>query len=184
MVDRSPTDAAMERYAGGDDSAFIVVYEALRPRLLDFSIRRARSREVAEDAVQQTFLQIINARDRFIPGAPVVPWAYAIARHLLTDGYRGRREAVPLDGAGDGPEGIPEPADGGPSPEEVLDRRRRVDRVRGDLARLLPRWREAFELVALEELSVAEAAEVLGISEANVKIRVHRAREALRRRDR
>jgi RNA polymerase sigma-70 factor (ECF subfamily) len=169
-------DRAMERYACGDDTAFSELYDELAPRLYRFALRWTRSRSSAEDTVQQTLLQIHTARHRFVPGGAVVPWAYAIARRLLIDlGRRGDREELRADDVRD-----PEEPDAAPSPEEALHRRRVEAEGRRDLAALPASWREAFELVKFEGLSVAETAEVLGITRAMVKIRTHRATVALR----
>lgn len=173
----SRADDAMERYARGDDTAFADVYDALAPRLYAFALRWTRSRAAAEDTVQQTLLQIHAARSRFLRGSPVVPWAYAIARRLLIDlGRRGSREELRAGDVHDPEE--PAPAH---SPEEALHRRRMEEEGRRDLAALPAGWREAFELVKFEGLSVADAAEILGITRAMVKIRAHRATAALRR---
>ena len=92
-------DAAMDRYAAGDDAAFEAVYDGLAPRLYGFLLRQTRDRARAEDVVQQTMLQIHRARGRFTPGAQVVPWAFAIARRLLIDQHRrgGREVLSPTD---------------------------------------------------------------------------------------
>src|SRR4051812_10555208 len=78
-------DAAMDRYAGGDDAAFEIVYDGLAPRLQSFLLRYTNDRARAEDVVQQTMLQIHRARGRFLIGSQVVPWAFANARRLLID---------------------------------------------------------------------------------------------------
>ncbi len=175
-VDTSRADGAMERYACGDEAAFVELYDDLAPRLHRFALRWTRSRSAAEDTVQQTLLQIHAARHRFVPGAAVLPWAYAIARRLLIDlGRRGVREELRAVDARD-----PEEATTAPSAEEALHWRREEAEARRDLALLPSGWREAFELVKLEGLSVAEAAEVLGITRGMVKIRTHRATTALR----
>jgi RNA polymerase sigma-70 factor (ECF subfamily) len=172
----SRVDRAMERYACGDEAAFVELYDALAPRLLRFALRWTHSRSAAEDTVQQTLLQIHSARHRFLRGSAVVPWAYAIARRLLIDlGRRGAREEL----RGDGLQDPDEPA-AAPSPEDALHRRRVEHEARRDFLRLPAGWREAFELVKLEGLSVAEAAEALGITRGMVKIRAHRATTALR----
>ena len=172
----SRADRAMERYACGDDAAFVDLYEELAPRLHRFALRWTRSRSAAEDVVQQTLLQMHAARQRFASGSAVVPWAYAIARRLLIDlGRRGVREelrAGPLADPG-------EPA-AALSADEALHLRRVEAEARRELAALPPGWREAFELVKFEGLSVAEAAEALGITRGMVKIRTHRATAALR----
>jgi RNA polymerase sigma factor (sigma-70 family) len=172
----SRADRAMERYACGEDAAFADVYDELAPRLHRFALRWTRSRSAAEDAVQQTLLQIHAARHRFVRGAAVVPWAYAIARRLLIDlGRRGVREVLRADDVRD-----PEEPSAAPSPEEALHHRRVAAEAQRNLASLPPNWREAFELVKFEGLSVAETAEVLGITRGMVKIRAHRATVALR----
>lgn len=172
----SPADRAMERYACGDDAAFADLYDELAPRLYRFALRWTHGRAAAEDAVQQTLLQIHAARHRFVRGGAVLPWAYAIARRLLIDlGRRGAREELRGDDVHD-----PEEAATAPSAEDVLHRRRVEAEARRDFASLPSGWREAFELVKLEGLSVAETAEVLGITRAMVKIRAHRATVALR----
>jgi len=172
----SRADRAMDRYAGGEDAAFVDLYDDLAPRLYRFALRWSRSRSTAEDVVQQTLLQIHSARHRFVRGAAVIPWAYAIARRLLIDlGRRSVREELRAVDIRD-----PEEATAGPSADEALHGRRVEAEARRDLAQLPTGWREAFELVKLEGLSVAETAEVLGITRGMVKIRAHRATAALR----
>jgi RNA polymerase sigma-70 factor (ECF subfamily) len=172
---RSEADVAMERYAGGDDAAFGTVYDALAPRLYGYLLRQTRDRARAEDLVQQTMLHIHRARARFIPGAEVTPWAFAIARRLLVDSLRrGRREVLAMDDELDGR------PDRRPSAEELVQARELATRVEGVLARLPQSQRAAFELIKNEGLSVAEAAQVLGTTVAAVKLRAHRAYEALR----
>lgn len=173
----SRADRAMDRYAGGEEEAFVELYEELAPRLHRLAVRWTRSRSAADDVVQQTLLQMHGARHRFVRGAAVVPWAYAIARRILVDlGRRSAREE--LRALDDPRREEPSPA---ASPDDALHGRRLEAEARRDLA-LLPRgWREAFELVRFEGLSVAETAEVLGITQAMVKIRTFRATAALRK---
>jgi RNA polymerase sigma-70 factor (ECF subfamily) len=172
-----PTEAdrAMDRYADGDDQAFAVLYDELAPRLFGYLVRQTRDVARAEDLLQQTMLHIHLARDRFIRGAEVAPWAFAIARRLFIDATRrGKREALSVDGDVDAG------ASQAPSADEVLqaeDLSRAVDSV---LGRLPPAQREAFELLKRDGLSVAQAAAVLGTTVSAVKLRAHRAYQALR----
>jgi RNA polymerase sigma-70 factor (ECF subfamily) len=165
----------MERYAEGDDASFALVYDALAPRLYGYLLRQTRQRARAEDLVQQTMLHIHRARARFIPGAEVTPWAFAIARRLLVDSIRRGRREVLVDG-GDLDVGI----DTGPGADELVQARELATRVEGVLAKLPQSQRAAFELIRNEGLSMAEAAQVLGTTVAAVKLRAHRAYEALR----
>ncbi len=165
----------MDRYAAGDNAAFGLVYDALAPRLYGYLLRQTRDRARAEDLLQQTMLRIHRARDRFVPGAEVTPWAFAIARRLLIDTLRrGRREVLTDDGEPD-----PGPATDPGADDRVAARELEV-RLRRELDRLPASQRAAFELVKQEGLSMAEAAEVLGTTVTAVKLRAHRAYEALR----
>lgn len=169
----------MTRYAAGDDSAFGEVYDLLAPRLHRFLLRHTRDASRSEDLVQQTLLQMHRARGRFIPGAEVTPWAFAIARRLLIDGARrGRREVLgtELDASHDVAAAAPDVA-----ADDLVAARQLAERLSVELARLPDAQRTAFELVKQEGLSLAEAAQVLGTTVAAVKLRAHRAYEALRR---
>ena len=177
---RSLADRAMERYADGDAGAFSELYDAVAPRLFRFAARRLQSRAAAEDVVQQTLLQIHLTRDDFRRGAAVLPWAYAIARRLVIDASRRRaREDLRADPGRDAEERSDAAA-----PDDALHWTRSEAALRADLSRLPPAQREAFELLKVEGLSVAESAEVLGITRGMVKIRAHRATVALRDADR
>jgi RNA polymerase sigma-70 factor (ECF subfamily) len=172
---RAEVDVAMERYAAGDDAAYAAVYDALAPRLFGYLMRQTREQARAEDILQQTLLQIHRARSSFIPGAEVMPWAFAIARRLLVDSVRrGRREVLSADGE-------PDPgASREPAADEIAQARQLARRLEVELSKLPPAQRVAFELVKNEGLSMAEAAQVLGTTVAAVKLRAHRAYEALR----
>jgi RNA polymerase sigma-70 factor (ECF subfamily) len=165
----------MERYAKGDDSAFARVYDALAPRLYGYLLRQTRARARAEDLLQQTMLHIHRARARFIPGAEVMPWAFAIARRLLVDdARRGKRELLADDGEPDAG------SSDAPSAHDLLQAQELAIRLERALARLPQSQRTAFELIRQEGLSMAEAAQVLGTTVPAVKLRAHRAYVALR----
>src|SRR5438270_9763174 len=88
----------MDRYARGEDAAFGELYDLLAPKLLGFLFRQTRDRARAEDLVQQTFLQMHCARESYVTGADVLPWAFAIARRLSIDAYRRtKREVLDAD---------------------------------------------------------------------------------------
>src|SRR5262249_22125396 len=151
----------------------------LAPRLYGYLLRQTRDVAKAEDLVQQTLLHIHRARARFIRGAEVTPWAFAIARRLMIDGMRrGKREVLAATNDDDG-EGDVAIAGDAPA-DEVVQAQELALRVRRELAKLPEGQRVAFELVKQEGLSLAEAAQVLGTTVAAVKLRAHRAYEALR----
>jgi RNA polymerase sigma-70 factor, ECF subfamily len=174
QVQDDAASAAMDRYAIGDDAAFGELYDLLSPKLLGFLYRQTRDRARAEDLVQQTFLQMHCARETYVTGADVVPWAFAIARRLAIDSYRRtKREvldpdldlATMVDDAG---------------PDDALRSKQAAEMLQQTLDSLPESQRVAFELIKRDGLSVAQAAETLGTTVTAVKLRAHRTYQALR----
>jgi RNA polymerase sigma-70 factor (ECF subfamily) len=172
-------NAAMERYAAGDDSAFGELYDAVAPKLLGHALRQTNDRARAEDFVQQTLLQMHRMRGRFIVGADVMPWAFAILRRLIIDGHRKTKREVLPDDAEESPGGTSAPCEDA-SADELVHAKQLAATVEDAVERLPESLRVAFVLVRAEGLDAAEAGQVLGLTANAVKIRVHRACEALR----
>src|SRR5262249_56263167 len=74
-LDLGGADAAMERYARGDEAAFAGLYDAIAPRLLGFLHKATRDAFAAEELMQETLLHIHPARGSFISRSPVLPRA-------------------------------------------------------------------------------------------------------------
>ena len=121
---------------------------------------------------------ICGARGRFLPGAQIVPWAFAIARRLLIDMHRRTgREVVAVD---DDASALSLLVALDARADDVAIAKELASRIAAVLARLPENQRVAFELIKRDGLSVAEAAEMLGATVPAVKLRAHRAYEALR----
>jgi RNA polymerase sigma-70 factor (ECF subfamily) len=178
---RAALTDAMNRHADGDPAAFGEVYDLLGKRLFAFFLRRTRDRAQAEDLVQQTLLQMHCARQSYVRGSDVVPWAFAIGRRLLIDQYRRRKKEVLFDGAEDAQGGADERVSRDAIPEEVASTRQIAQQLEASLDALPEAQRTAYLLVREEGLSVAEAAEVMGITATALKLRAHRVYEHLRR---
>ncbi len=174
-------DAAMARYAGGDDSAFDALYRLLSPRLYAFCLRLTRRRQEADDLFQETFLKLHRSRSTFVPRAAAIHWAFAVARSVHLDRVRFRKRR---------PEAVAETEEGlstftsvpsrEGSPEEHARAKELmvvVDRVLRDLPE---NQRAAYVLIREEGLSVSEASSVLGATPTAVKLRAFRAYEAIR----
>jgi RNA polymerase sigma-70 factor (ECF subfamily) len=174
---RSPADAAMDRYARGEDDAFAELYDLLAPRLYGYFLRQTRNGALADDLTQQTLVKIHRARGQFSPGAAVRPWAFAIGRRLLIDSVRRtRRERV---SSGDDA-ALDAAVAEAPRADDLVQAQETARRIQRALLTLPASQRVAFELVKQEGLTFVEAAEVLGATVAAVKLRAHRAYEALR----
>lgn len=178
--DRTVLTAAMDRHADGDPAAFQDVYDLLAPRLLAFFLRQTRDHGMAEDLVQQTLLQMHCARQSFVRGSDVIPWAFAIGRRLLIDSRRRRKKEVLFDSAADDAAALDQRVSHDEIPEDVASTRQMAARVEAELERLPEPQRVAYQLVRDDGLSVAEAAEVLGTTTSAVKQRAFRVYEVLR----
>jgi RNA polymerase sigma-70 factor, ECF subfamily len=165
--------AAMDRYAGGDSLSFAELHALLAPRLYGYLLRSTHDHQRAEDLLQQSLLSLHAARDRFLLGADVVPWAFAIARRTLISSYRyKKREALVLDLLRDQSTNTVS--------ADPLEHNLLAKRVQQELQKLPEKQRVAFVLTKIEGLSVQEVADRLNTTPVSVKLRVHRAAVSLR----
>lgn len=178
--DRSELSAAMDRYAEGDDPSFGEVYDRLAPRLYGFFVRNTGDPSRAEDLTQQTLLQMHAARLSFVRGSDAVPWAFAIARRLLIDSRRKTCKEVLFETAEDDAAALDHKAERFAMPEALAISRQDAERASTELERMPESHRTAYLLVRQDGLSVAEAAAVVGTTPTALKLRAHRAYEALR----
>lgn len=181
MADPDTLDAAMARYAGGDDSAFDALYRALSPRLYAFCVRLTRRKTEADDLFQETFLKLHRSRATFVPRAAAIHWAFAVARSVHLDRIRFlKRRPEAVAETEEGLSTFQQVASRDGSPEEharAKELLQVVDRVLRDLPE---NQRAAYVLLREEGMSVAEAASVLGATATAVKLRAFRAYEAIR----
>jgi len=170
----------MDRYADGDEAAFGEVYDLLAPRLYGFFARQTGCASKAEDLVQQTLMQMHAARLVYARSSDVIPWAFAIGRRLLVDARRRTRKEVLFESAEDDAAALDAKVERFAVPEGEVMTKELAARAQTELERMPESHREAYVLVRQEGLSVAQAADVLGTTVAAVKLRAHRAYEALR----
>jgi RNA polymerase sigma-70 factor (ECF subfamily) len=171
-------DLAMHRYADGDEAAFGEVFGSLAPRLRMFLRRLGCTLDVADDLTQETFLRMHHARGSFARGKQVAPWAYAIARNCFIS--HARSSKAKLARASVDAEHVELSAGAGSSVEQESMARQSAEVVSRALAAMTPARREAFVLLRYEGMSVAAAAQIVGISEGALKIRAFHAYEILR----
>lgn len=154
----------------GDENAYRHVLESVRPLVFGYVRKRINSAEAAEDVCQEVLLTVHRVRHTYDPGRPFEPWLFAIARSRLIDHLRKSRRISTVEVLMDVMPDPGEPAGetSGDSAWDVLDR-------------LPPAQREAFVMLKLEGLSTAEAAERAGVSVSALKVRAHRAYNAIKK---
>lgn len=164
------------------------------PRLLEehgnkiyrLGLRICEGPSDAEDLVQETFLRAFRSWERFEGRAEASSWLYTIALRLCRRMHRRRAgEPARMESLAEllpsPDEAVPAPPDNGGDPLEEQLRREARESVQKALATLPLDFRLPLMLKDLAELSVTQIAEILGVKEATVKTRVHRARLKLRR---
>lgn len=141
--------------------------------VFQLALRLIKEREMAADAVQETFAKAFAARASFKGESAASTWLYRIAYNTCLDKLAKRRPHEPLESVErpDAPASRPEPA------AEAADA---AARVRAALARLDEDDRRLLCLQMDEALGYAELAAVLGCSQEAVRARVSRARRRLR----
>jgi len=164
--------ALMRLAMGGDDAAYRTLLVEVSAQLRSFYRRRMASMAVeVEDLVQEALLAIHNQRHTYDVQRPFTAWCFAIAKYKLIDLLRRRARqlgrTVRLD---DDDEWA------GPDDLNAGDAQRDLLRL---LDQLPDRQRLPIVLVKIEGRSVAEAAHSTGMSEAAIKIGVHRGMKAL-----
>jgi RNA polymerase sigma-70 factor (ECF subfamily) len=178
----------LRRARVGDFVAFEQLVGRFQGRVYGLAYRVLGEPHDAEDVTQQTFLSLVEHLRGFREESAVAAWVLRIAANHALKLLRKRRglPTVPLAEPGGEDEGyadVPHPEFIAPWRDDPADLAERHE-VRGlidrALAELDDKYRAVFVLRDVEGLSVREAAELLGISEANVKVRLLRARLALR----
>ena len=169
----------VEALKNGNERAFRCLFEQEKERLSRFVTKIVDDRDEAENIVQETFAEAYRQMDRFRGESKVSTWLFSIARHLAYGHLRKSKRHNYLEH-----ETIEFlDADQGDSESETQDaveteeRRRIVHDAMNDLP---DHYRRVVQLRDLEEQSTAEAAKELGLTEVNVRVRLHRARKQLR----
>ncbi len=170
-----------------DAEALVEVVRRDGARLLAVATRLAGSREAGCDALQEAFLLAHRNLAQFDGRASLSTWVHRIVINAALMGVRKRQrlQEVSVDDL------MPEFDDrdcrlepGGPAPtsiEVLLERVETLDLVRGAVSQLPPDYQQIVVLRDFEGITTADAAERLGITTGAAKVRLHRARAALKR---
>jgi RNA polymerase sigma-70 factor (ECF subfamily) len=151
------------------DAAFEQIFHVHRGRVFALCQRLCGNRALAEDAFQETFLDVYRGLRGFRGEAQLGTWIYRIA--MRTALRLRARTPAPVE-----PEA--EPADG-TAPLDALDARARARRVQAAIDALPAEQRTVIALFAVDGLSHGEIAEILGVPEGTVWSRLHKARKAI-----
>jgi RNA polymerase sigma-70 factor, ECF subfamily len=166
----------LARAAKGETEAFLRLYEAHHAALFRFAYRLTSAVDIAEDLTQECFLRVVRQPKFDRARGSLRQYLYGVIRNLVRQRYRALgREVDWSDEAGDIAESTILSA------TDVMASAQLASEVEAAIFRLPPLQREALVLCEFEDLSLDQAAAVLGTDVGTVKSRLHRAREGLRR---
>ncbi len=187
----SPTDtdliAWLDATAAGDATALKRLYDATAPRLYGLALQVLRQPELAQDSVQEAFLQVWrSAGDYRASLSPPLAWLGLIVRSRALDQLRRRKSAradktVPLhEGDDDGPGLLDHLADPAAGPQEQLAQSQLARTLHHCLEKLGDKQRQVVTLAYLKDLSHSEMAEQLAVPLGTVKSWARRGLEQLK----
>lgn len=177
----------VEALLAGDAAAFEQLVRQESPRLFRVINRVVNDEDEAASLMQETFLQAYQRLDTFRREAKFTTWLYAIGINLARGSLRKSKRLSPLDEAA--VERMQPDFSGGMyvdqaeawNPHRLAELSQRRDLVHQAIAQLPEDYRVVITLRDIEELSTDEVARILEISNGAARVRLHRARQALRK---
>ncbi|MEL6274445.1 MAG: sigma-70 family RNA polymerase sigma factor [Bacteroidota bacterium] len=161
----------MAAVAHGELERLAELYQRYRNPLFGYLYRQVKGdRSLAEDVLQDTFERIIKYRASYRPNSSFRAWVYTLARNACNDRLR-KANRLPCD-SDISPKDLPLTT---PSILQDLLQKEEIQRVKKALNNLPDKYREVIDLAWKRKMKYAEIGELLSLSEANVKVRVHRA---------
>ena len=163
--------------SAGDDSAFTTLVTRYHPAVFRWSLIFARDPDEAEDITQEVFIRAHRQLSQYRSDGSLEAWLYAITRRAATQLRRTqkRRKRLALSPAAAPLRDVYTTDPGG-----RVDRERAASVIQELFSELPARQREIFDLVDLQGLSPAEAAERMGMKAVSVRANLFKARSAIR----
>ena len=161
----------MRRYQQGDPVAATALIHLIAPALHRFFLSDAASRAHADDLLQETWLRIHRVRHTYRHSEPLLPWLYAIARHVRIDHFRKVSRTTARE------EKLTDASETtlAASPDHAA-----MEELDALLAPLPANQREVLEMLKVAGMSLEDVARATSTTVGSVKQRVHRAYKRLR----
>jgi len=169
----------------GDQSAFEDIVSFYQTKVYHICLRMIGNAYEAEDLAQEAFIRAYTNIHTFDEKRKFSTWLYRIATNLTIDRIRKKKPDYHLDAEVRGTDGLDmysQLAADQALPEEEVESLELQSYIHKEILALPPKYRSVIVLRYLDELALQEIAEVLDIPVGTVKTRVHRGREALRKR--
>jgi RNA polymerase sigma factor (sigma-70 family) len=161
-----------------DPAAFEAFYRRHGDAVLKVVARRVSDPHLAADLTADIFLAVLDSAHTYVPGrGREIAWLYGVARNVVSAQHRKAAREARATGRVAGRRLMDD--DDLVRMEERIDAERRMRGALEAMAGLAEGERAVLELVAIDQLTVSEAAAALGIRQVTARVRVHRARRAL-----
>ncbi len=172
----------MKRYAAGDEGAFQELVRQYKDSIYAFLRRFLNDRDLADDVLQETFMQLYVSRDTFDQSKPLRPWLFTIAANKAKDALR-RNQRVDSTNLGSMFDSDEHSIDDvlntldhdDRMPYDDLIREETATQVKRIIARMPVKLREILILAYFQKFPYAEISGILGIPVGTVKSRLHTA---------
>ena len=174
-------EEVVERVRAGETALFEVIMRRYNQRLYRVTRSILGNDGEAEDVTQDTYVRSYIHLDQFDGRAKFSTWLTKIAVHEALARVRKRQRLVEIDAASESMEGRMNLESKAPSPEQEMLTHTMQIVLESAVDRLPETYRSVFMLREVEEMTTAETAECLDLSEEAVKVRLHRARSFLRK---
>ncbi|WP_062353312.1 RNA polymerase sigma factor SigW [Bacillus kwashiorkori] len=169
----------------GDHNAFGEIVELYKDKVYQLCYRMLGNSHEAEDIAQEAFIRAYVNIERYHIDRKFSTWLYRIATNLCIDRIRKKKPDYYLDAEVAGTEGLTmysQIAADGVLPEDEVASIELQGQIQREILNLPDKYRSVIVLRYIEELSLNEISEVLDLPIGTVKTRIHRGREALRKR--
>ena len=166
----------------GNSDALDELLRVLQPQIYRFSRQMCRVAEDAEDVTQDAMIAIIRSITQFRGDSSISTWLYTITRNIVYKKFRtAKRDSELSTGLKEHESTVTEtPGATNQTPLDNIQNRTTIKQVERAISDLEDGYRDVLVLRDVEGLSTKEVAEIVGLSEAAVKSRLHRARGQLR----
>lgn len=167
----------------GSQAALRELWDHHHRMIYNLAFRMLGSHEDAEEMVPEVFLKVWRNSHRFGGRSRVTTWIYQMASNLAVDRLRSRRSRsyALLDDLPESQGLAQKPAEPAAQPEEAYLRSEAADQLHVALGRLTPEDRLLVTLYHLQGHSYEEIEEITGLSNANIKSKLFRARQRLKK---
>ncbi len=178
-------NALVSAYLEGNEDAFEALVARYQDKLVNYLNNLLHDYELAVDLAQEAFIRVYKNADRYEGKYQFSTWIYRIATNLAIDEIRRRERkgrfffynVMSFFQKDDMTFPLPDKRE---TPEKALDRKEKLDRLQAAIDTLPEKYRLAFMLKEVQELSYEDTSRILEISLGTAKSRIHRAKMLLR----